>query len=215
MAASNTDDRDDDQPEEPTSPPDRSEEAGRDTNSRPEPEELADETVDARFADLVATLDDLDSGTGTTYRTATGDVSRGGLTDRGSGTTPQDGTSAEDTPDPDGPAPPATRATGPRDWPITPEVEALEEADSHFTPPEPEPLLNDSDPLLTMAWFAVAGIPVLALVAVITVAAIPTLHIPPLVGQVALGLFLGGLAILLWRMPHRRDPEDDDPGAIV
>jgi hypothetical protein len=104
---------------------------------------------------------------------------------------------------------------GPRDWPVTPEVEALEEADTHFTPPEPEPLLSDKDPLLTMAWIAVAGIPVLALVGVIAVAAVPALSIPALVGQVALGLFVAGLGVLLWRMPHRRDPEDDDPGAVV
>lgn len=208
MAASNTDDRDDDQSEEPTSPPDRSEEAGPGTNSRPQPEELADETVDARFADLVASLDDLDAdAAATTYR----DTSTGPHADHPSAF----GAAArDDTMDDDAPGPPA-RAQGPRDWPVTPQVEALEEAENHFTPPEPGPLLSDKDPLSTMAWCAVVGIPVLALIAVVAVAAIPALSIPPLVGQVALGLFLAGLGILLWRMPHRRDPEDDDPGAVV
>lgn len=226
MAASNTDDRDDDLPDEPTPPADRSEDAGTETNDlTPEPDELADETVDARFADLVASLGDLGAGPAT--RTSLPDPSdRHGPRQSGS---PAAGDDVVQPPDDDRPfgaqgeipegrsLPPGVgrRPAGPRDWPVTPEVEALEEADSHFTPPEPEPLLNDKDPLLTMAWIAVAGIPVLALITVIAVAAIPAFSIPALVGQVALGLFVAGLGVLLWRMPHRRDPEDDDPGAVV
>ncbi|MBL0886578.1 hypothetical protein [Myceligenerans indicum] len=220
MAASNTDDRDDDLPDEPTPPADRSEDAGGETNDHaPGTGELPDETVDARFADLVASLGDLGtSATGPATRTSLPDASDPRITPKGAG----DPHEAGDDPGPTAPAgdagsptaPPA-RASGPRDWPVTPEVEALEEAESHFTPPEPEPLLSDKDPLLTMAWIAVAGIPVLALLSVIAVAAIPALHIPALVGQVALGLFVAGLGVLLWRMPHHRDPEDDDPGAVV
>ncbi|GAB3169282.1 hypothetical protein GCM10027059_33840 [Myceligenerans halotolerans] len=248
MAASNTDDRDDDQPDEPTPPADRSEDAGPGTNERaPEPDELADETVDARFADLVASLGDLGAGTaGSATRTSVPETPDppGGLRradarpdgadadrattgpaddDRGDGSSPGALPPDDDRPFgaqgeiPDGRSlPPGVgRASGPRDWPVTPGVEALEEADTHFTPPEPEPLLSDKDPLLTMAWIAVAGIPILALVSVIIVAAIPTFTIPALVGQVALGLFVAGLGVLLWRMPHHRDPEDDDPGAVV
>ena len=27
--------------------------------------------------------------------------------------------------------------------------------------------------------------------------------------------FVAGLGVLVWRMPHRRDDEDDDSGAVV
>ncbi|GAB4086083.1 hypothetical protein GCM10028784_27130 [Myceligenerans cantabricum] len=258
MAASNTDDRDDDLPDEPTPPADRSEDAGPETNDHAaDADELPDETVDERFADLVASLGDLGTEPpGTATRTTlsgqpgpahglrradspgsgtdsgrAADATESGANgakdpradgDRGadapSAARPQDDEESSgaqgETPD-ERSAPGVRRPSGPRDWPVTPEVEALEEADSHFTPPEPEPLLSDKDPLLTMAWFAVAGIPVLALVSMIVVAAIPALSLPALVGQVAIGLFVAGLGVLLWRMPHHRDPEDDDPGARV
>jgi hypothetical protein len=103
---------------------------------------------------------------------------------------------------------------GPRDWPLTPEVEALEDEDSHFTPPEPPPLLS-RDPLLTMAWSFVVGVPILALIGMIVSAAMPSVSIPPLAGQIGLGLFVAGLGVLIWRMPHQRDPDDDGPGAVV
>ncbi|GAA1866293.1 hypothetical protein [Myceligenerans crystallogenes] len=240
MAASNTDDRDDDLPEEPAPPADRSEDAARDTTPRPgeaaarsgepaaRPGELPDEAVDARFADLIASLGDLGATPSPAPRTPFPEPSdlHEGLRPAGpAGTVPPDGAREDDattrgTPGladdaataPQGSVP---RPAGPRDWPVTPEVEALEEAEGHFSPPEPEPLLTDKDPLATMAWFAVGGIPILALISVILVAAVPSLQIPPLVGQVALGLFALGLGVLLWRMPHRRDPEDNDPGAVV
>ena len=34
-------------------------------------------------------------------------------------------------------------------------------------------------------------------------------------GQIGLGLFVAGLGVLIWRMPHQRDPDDDGPGAVV
>lgn len=233
MAASNTDDRDDDRPDEPAPPTDRSDDAGRDTSSRfPEPDEppgeLPDETVDERFADLVASLGDLGSGSPAPISYDDGRDGSAPAPQLPHGTGPQGTGSADDGPSgardelpEERPTPPGdadgavTRSAGPRDWPVTPEVEALEEEDSHFNPPDPGPLLSDKDPLLTMAWFAVGGIPVLALVSVVLAAAVPALAVPPLVGQVALGLFVAGLGVLLWRMPHRRDPEDDDPGAVV
>ncbi|WP_125777341.1 hypothetical protein [Antribacter gilvus] len=188
MAASNTDDRDDDQS------PDGS-------------GELPDHDVEARWADIVATLGDISqpgdddgerpapSGTepGSTSASAPGDVA---ATD-------------------DASAPPAriVRPAGPRDWPASDEVEALEEVESHFTPPEPPPLLS-KDPLLTMAWGFVVGIPVLSLATVLVVSAFPSVHIPPLAGQIGIGLFVAGLGVLFWRMPHHRDG-DDGPGAVV
>ena len=185
MAASNTDDRDDDVP--------------GDT-----PRELGDDDVASRWADIVATLGDMDASR------ADGETGDQEGPAESSQTSPSD---AEASADGQG-AEPRRQPTGPRDWPLTPEVEALEEAEAHFTPPEPPPLLS-RDPLLTMAWSFVVGVPVLALIGMLVSAAVPSLAIPALVGQVGLGLFVAGLGVLIWRMPHQRDPDDDGPGAVV
>jgi hypothetical protein len=100
------------------------------------------------------------------------------------------------------------RPRGPRDWPITPEVEALEEAETHFIPPDPPRVLGQ-DPLLTMAWSLVVGTPVVMLVLMMFWHPFPTA-----IGGVAAVGFLAGLTVLFWRMPHKRD-DDNDPGAVV
>jgi hypothetical protein len=191
MAASNTDDRDDDVP--------------GDT-----PRELGDDDVASRWADIVATLGDIDAPR-TDDETDDGEkpaessqISR--LDDEGATDGPAD-------------AEPGTESrlilpAGPRDWPLSPETEALEEAEAHFTPPEPPPLLS-RDPLLTMAWGFVVGVPVLAVIGMVVSAAVPSIAIPPLAGQIGIGLFVAGLGVLIWRMPHQRDPDDDGPGAVV
>jgi hypothetical protein len=107
------------------------------------------------------------------------------------------------------PVAPWVRGPGPRDWPTTPEVEDLEEAESHFVPPDP-PLVLGRDPLLTMAWAVVVAVPVLLLVVLVVARPYPVV-----VAQVGAGAFLAGLAVLLWRMPHRRDDDDSGPGAVV
>jgi hypothetical protein len=223
MAASNTDDRDDDVP--------------GDT-----PRELGDDDVASRWADIVATLGDLDGSRADgaavdpekpaeSSQTSRSD-DEGGVEDRADGHADgrvEDGADgrAEDragrraderTGDPsDGeqtPGPGAILPAGPRDWPLSPESEALEEEESHFTPPVPPPLLS-RDPLLTMAWSFVVGVPTLALVGMVVSAAMSSVAIPPLVGQIGVGLFVAGLGVLIWRMPHQRDPDDDGPGAVV
>ncbi|WP_419706381.1 hypothetical protein [Promicromonospora sp. NFX87] len=196
MAASNTDDRDDDVP--------------GDT-----PRELGDDDVASRWADIVATLGDLGASraddpekpaeSSQTSRPDDESTADDGVVDR----TDDRGDRSDE---------PATGSrvilpAGPRDWPLTPEIEALEEAESHFTPPEPPPLMS-RDPLLTMAWSFVVGVPTLALVGMV-VSAASAVSIPPLAGQIGLGLFVAGLGVLIWRMPHQRDPDDDGPGAVV
>jgi hypothetical protein len=223
MAASNTDGRDDDVP--------------GDT-----PRELGDDDVASRWADIVATLGDID---GSRTDGAAGDSGKpaessqtsrpddeGDAGDRAAdqaadapGTEPGAGSGTEPGAESGTRSGPGSGSesgiesrlilpAGPRDWPLSPEAEALEEEDSHFTPPEPPALLS-RDPLLTMAWSFVVGIPVLAVVGIIVSAAVPALAIPPLVGQIGLGLFVAGLGVLIWRMPHQRDPDDDGPGAVV
>ncbi|WP_225754600.1 hypothetical protein [Actinotalea sp. Marseille-Q4924] len=101
--------------------------------------------------------------------------------------------------------PGAASPTDPRAWSLDPEVE---ERETHFQPPDPGPVLG-GDPLLTMAWGAVVGAPLLFLLSVTFWRSAPTVLL-----QVAAVLFVAGLGVLLWRMPHRRD-DDDGPGAVV
>lgn len=112
-----------------------------------------------------------------------------------------------------GSAPEGVGATG-RDWDATDRMDAAErEVDEaeHFRPPDPGPVLG-GDPLLTMAWLAVVGMPLLALVVVIGWRDAPTTVL-----QASGVVFLLGLGVLLWRMPkHREDrPDDPDDGAVV
>lgn len=205
MAASNTDDRDDDVP--------------GDT-----PRELGDDDVASRWADIVATLGDIDGSRTDGVAADPRKPAESSQTSR-----PDDESTTGDRSDDHGDDHGDDRAdhsdepaggsrvilpSGPRDWPLSPDAEALEEAESHFTPPEPPPLLS-RDPLLTMAWSFVVGIPSLAVIGMIVSAAVPAIAIPPLAGQIGVGLFVAGLGVLIWRMPHQRDPDDDGPGAVV
>lgn len=211
MAASNTDDRDDDVP--------------GDT-----PRELGDDDVASRWADIVATLGDIDVSRTDGAAGDPGKPAESSQTSRPDDEGDAGDRAADPAADAPGTEPGIGSGTGsgaesgiesrlilpagPRDWPLSPEAEALEEEESHFTPPEPPALLS-RDPLLTMAWSFVVGVPVLAVVGIIVSAAVPALAIPPLVGQIGLGLFVAGLGVLIWRMPHQRDPDDDGPGAVV
>ncbi|GII98030.1 hypothetical protein CLV28_1544 [Sediminihabitans luteus] len=107
------------------------------------------------------------------------------------------------------PVAPWVQASGPRDYPTTPEVEDLEDEESHFRPPEP-PALTGRDPLLTLAWGLVAVTPL-----VLLVTAVLADPFPRIVAQLCGAGFVAGVGVLVWRMPHRRDPEDHDPGAVV
>lgn len=93
----------------------------------------------------------------------------------------------------------------PRAWAPDP---AVEEAETHFVPPDPGPVLG-GDPLLTMAWAAVVGVPLLFMVVVIAWRDIPTIVL-----QIAGVAFVAGAGLLLWRMPRDRD-DDAGPGAVV
>lgn len=106
---------------------------------------------------------------------------------------------------------PATARSG-RDWDGTEQIDAAEQEvddQEHFVPPEPPPVLG-GDPLLTMAWFAVIGMPVLWLVVLIVWTSAPQVLV-----RASAVVFFAGLAVLFWRMPHRRDPDDHDTGAVV
>lgn len=109
------------------------------------------------------------------------------------------------------PTPPAPEPSG-RDWDGTSQyddAEAAVDAEAHFVPPDPGPVLG-GDPLLTMAWFAAAGMPIFLLVVLVAWRDAPAALV-----QAAAVVFVIGIAVLVWRMPHRRDPDDHDTGAVV
>lgn len=103
-------------------------------------------------------------------------------------------------------------AAGPRDWDGTSQIDEAEEAVDElerFVPPDPGPVTG-SDPLLTMAWLAAAGVPLVTLLFFLFWRSAPAV-----VFQSAGGVCLLGIVVLLWRMPARRGPGDDDTGAVV
>jgi hypothetical protein len=109
-------------------------------------------------------------------------------------------------PEPQAPRP--VPAPGPRDYEPAPEDEDDDEDPASgidgFVPPEPEPLTH-SDPALTLGWVATIGSLVLGLLLFVLAPSMPTWVLATL--AVAL---LGGVGLLLWRMPAR--PEDRGPG---
>ncbi|WP_182111330.1 MULTISPECIES: hypothetical protein [unclassified Actinotalea] len=159
------------------------------------PHESSDTDIEARWAEIVAQLGDLGAAPRDADAQAPPERPHRRSTDAPPDV-PADAPEADRRP-PD----PST----PRSWSPDPDVEAAEE---HFQPPDPGPVLG-GDPLLTMAWGAVAGVPLLMLVAVVA-----WQDLPALVLQVAGAAFVAAVGLLLWRMPHRRD-DDDGPGAVV
>ncbi|MCR6647676.1 MAG: hypothetical protein NVV70_05875 [Cellulomonas sp.] len=108
------------------------------------------------------------------------------------------------------PSDPLASASG-RDWDGTAQYDEAEsgvDEQEGFVAPDPGPVLG-GDPLLTMAWFAAAGMPLLLLVLLIAWRDAPAALI-----QAACVVFVLGVAVLVWRMPPRRERQDDD-GAVV
>ena len=156
---------------------------------------------EAQWLDIVARLAELDA------------IDADAAGPRAPGTTPEPDRRAAE-PGTDRTAGPGARSVGPalpasdpRSWTVDP---AVEEAEDHFEPPDPGPVL-DGDPLLTMAWTAVAGVPLLLMVVAVVWREVPTIVL-----QTAGVVFLAGLGLLLWRMPHgHADDDDRGPGAVV
>lgn len=181
--------------EPPEDPPDgRGPEPGDGTAGEPD--------VERRWAEIVAQLGDLDA-VSEPDRRPDGDP----------GDTPGDGPPTEPAsperavPEPSsGRTPPPGPTADPRSWAPDP---VLEEAENHFEPPDPGPVLT-GDPLLTMAWSAVLGVPALLLLIVLV-----WRDVPDLVLQIAGVAFVLGLGLLVWRMPRGDEDDDGRPGAVV
>jgi len=156
--------------------------------------------VDVRFAELVASLDDVDD------LPAADEVDEPEA-DRTEDGEPRSGTGLGLT----YPVAPWV-AAGPRDWDATAQIDGAEDevdALDVFVPPDPGPVMGN-DPLVTMAWLAAVGIPAISFVLFLF-----WRTAPPVIFQAGGIVCLAGIAVLLWRMPARRDPEDQDSGAVV
>jgi len=104
------------------------------------------------------------------------------------------------------------KIVGPRDWPTTPEVEALEEAETHFTPPPPPPV-RARDRWVQFAWVAL-GVSLALLVATLFVPrSLATSQLFRWLGFVASAGFTASVVFLISRMPRVRDRDHD--GAVV
>jgi len=112
--------------------------------------------------------------------------------------------------------PEAARPRGPRDWPTTPDVEALEDLDSHFTPPRPGAVLG----VTTEPWRRVASLgiiigPIVAILGLIVRAIIgPGPLIYGLLLFAAI-LFIVTLISLFAKLPNGATRHDGDDGAVV
>jgi len=112
---------------------------------------------------------------------------------------------------------PTAKRYGPRDWPASEEVIALEEADSHFTPPRPQKILTSADPVRRLASLGAIIGPLLAITALILRAGIGPG--PTVTGLLwfAASLFIVSLIVLLAKMPSKTSDSDGfhDDGAVV
>ncbi|MDR0505046.1 MAG: hypothetical protein LBG70_04480 [Bifidobacteriaceae bacterium] len=88
---------------------------------------------------------------------------------------------------------------GPRDWQVNEDLE-----EEHFVPPQPPPI-GRSEPLLVLAWVAVVGSALCLMIVGLT-------HWPIhwMVRNALVVALLGGIGLLVWRMPQQREnPEDN------
>ena len=108
------------------------------------------------------------------------------------------------------------RAYGPRDWPTTPEVEALEDAQSRFTPPNPAGVFSSADPVRRAAAIGAVGFPILTIIAFVLRAALAGrgLAWPIWPGPLFAILFVASLVVLFLRLPKEKPYRFDD-GAVL
>ncbi len=161
------------------------------------------EDIEARWRQIVADLGDLGLGAGDL---GVADDLGPGADDQGDA--PGDRSDRDRSDEQGTGRGPLAETVDPRSWRPDP---AVEEAEDHFVPPDPGPVLG-GDPLLTMAWAVAVGVPVLLIVVGVVWRDIPMSWL-----AAAGAVFLVGVGLLLWRMPHGGDddPGDDGPGAVV
>lgn len=153
-------------------------------------EPLDDATVAERWAELTADLGELHVPTDEELRESS------------------DEASGPSEPQPSRPVP----GQGPRDYEAAPETDDEEDPASGidgFVPPDPDPF-SHADPALALGWVATVGPLVVGLVLFVVYRSLPDW----LVTALAVTL-LGGIALLLWRMPAGPDDRGPGDGAVV
>ena len=112
---------------------------------------------------------------------------------------PSDGPSGESaaTQVPATTPPPEEQPAEARDW-----LDAYDDPEDHFVPPEPERVPTPEPPRL-IAWAGVFGVPVAVLVLVVL-----RVSLPPWASMLCLAWFVGGFGYLVATM--RREPPDND-----
>lgn len=93
--------------------------------------------------------------------------------------------------------PPEEQPAEARDW-----LDAYDDPEDHFVPPEPERVPTPEPPRL-IAWAGVFGVPVVVLVLVVL-----RVSLPPWASMLCLAWFVGGFGYLVATM--RREPPDND-----
>lgn len=172
---------------------------GRNADAGDGPSDFDDDAIDDAWAEIVAEL--------TSEDPAEPGDSGDSPVQLASGTEPRDR----------GPEPrdwglepprPGVTSTGPRDTAPDDDADDDDDDERGYIPPDPGPIL-DGDPLLTLAWAGAVGAPVAILLLLLWPGA------PQLLLQALGAVFLVSFSALIWRMPHRRDEDDQDPGAVV
>lgn len=135
-------------------------------------------------------------------------VARFDVPDIGDGVTPwpdREELTQEPVPQPAEPRPAAPTPAGPRSWSPLPDP-----ADEHYIPPPPPPLPK-LDSVAKGAWLALFGGP-----AYLVIALIAGWTLSGLAAFIAIAAFVGGFAVLVFRMGDG-PPSDsgDDDGAVV
>jgi len=87
-----------------------------------------------------------------------------------------------------------------------PVIDALLADEPDYEPPEPPPLKAPADALARFAWAGVIGGPILALLAFV-------FGLGRMIGAIGIAAAFIGFVILMARLPHTRDHDDD--GAVV
>jgi hypothetical protein len=111
-----------------------------------------------------------------------------------------------------GKAQPATRTYGPRDWPASDDVVALEEAETHFIAPNPKDAMSAVDPIRRLAIIGAVALPLVAIGALVLQAAIGWDFFRNWMAWVLGVLFILCLGVLLRKLP---DEPRDGTGAVV
>ena len=103
--------------------------------------------------------------------------------------------------------PPRVQPPAQRDEPDL--LDAWDDPEDHFVPPEPPPLPHPEPPRL-LAWAGVFGVPLL-----VVLVSVLKISVPSFFSLLGLAWFVGGFGYLVATMRRDDDPDKWDDGAVV